>query len=344
MKKASIVSIGNELLNGQSVDTNTTYLSSELISIGIPVVSSYTIGDEEEAIVRAFNLAAADADIILVTGGLGPTDDDLTRHAFASYLGTELQLQSELLERLENFFQKRNLHMPERNKIQAYIPTGAKPIENNHGTAPGIMAEVKGKLIFAFPGVPSEMKRMFTESVFPKLQRFSGEQIVVVRKLRCFGAGESTIAELLGDTCRRGRNPLVNCTVEYGIITLHVIATSEDKETARQMAEKEEQLIRNKLGELVYGTAEQDLAEVVGEKLASLAQYHQILCITHLPQIASKGSTHYKVMKRVAGGRTTTIIAELNREERVEELARLLGGKKISSKVLDHARELVESG
>jgi len=268
MKKASIVSIGNELLNGQTVDTNTTYLSSELLSIGIPVVCSYTIGDEVEAIVRAFNLVAADADIILVTGGLGPTDDDLTRHGFAGYLGTELQLQAGLLDRLENYFKKRNLQMSDKNKIQAYIPSGARPIENSLGTAPGIMAEVKGKLIFALPGVPSEMKRMFAESVFPELQRFSGEQAVVVRKLRCFGAGESTIAELLGDACLRGRNPLVNCTVEYGIITLHVIATSRDKDTAGQMAEKEEKIIRNTLGELVYGTAEQSLAEVVGEKLA----------------------------------------------------------------------------
>jgi nicotinamide-nucleotide amidase len=268
MKKASIVSIGNELLNGQTVDTNTAYLSSELFSIGIPVVSSYTIGDELEAIVRALNLAAADADIILVTGGLGPTDDDLTRQAFADYLGTELQLQTDLLDRLENYFKSRNLQMSEKNKIQAYIPAGARPIENSIGTAPGIMIEVKGKLFFAFPGVPSEMKRMFTESVFPELQRFSGEQAVVVRKLRCFGAGESTIAELLEDTCQRGRNPLVNSTVEYGIITLHIIATSRDKETAGQMAEQAEKIIRNKLGELVYGTAEQSLAEVVGKKLA----------------------------------------------------------------------------
>ncbi|MCP4614198.1 MAG: competence/damage-inducible protein A [Planctomycetes bacterium] len=268
MKKASIVSVGNELLNGQTVDTNTTYLCSELLSIGIPVVSSYTIGDEVEAIVRAFNLAAADADIILITGGLGPTDDDLTRQAFAGYLGTELQLQAGLLDRLEKYFKKRNLQMSDKNKIQAYLPTGARPIENSIGTAPGIMAEVKGKLIFAFPGVPSEMKRMFTESVFPELQRFSGEQAVVVRKLRCFGAGESTIAELLGDVCLRGRNPLVNCTVEYGIITLHVIATSGDKDSARQMAEKEEKIIRTMLGELIYGTGEQSLAGVVGEKLA----------------------------------------------------------------------------
>ena len=272
MKKASIVSIGNELLNGQTVNTNATYLSGELFSNGIPVVSSYTISDDVEAIVRIFNLAVADADIVLVTGGLGPTDDDLTRQAFAGYLGTDLQLQADLLDRLENFFKKRNLRMPDKNKIQAYIPDGAKPIENNLGTAPGIMVEVKGKLIFALPGVPSETKKMFTESVLPELQRFIGAQAIVERKLRCFGAGESTIAELLGSACQRGRNPLVNCTVESGIITLHIVASSIEKDTARQMAEKEEQKIRNILGELVFGTADQSLAEVVGEKLARQKQ------------------------------------------------------------------------
>jgi nicotinamide-nucleotide amidase len=267
MKKASVISIGNELLNGQTVNTNATYLSSELLANSIPVVSSYTIGDDVDAIVRVLNLAVADADIVLVTGGLGPTDDDLTRQAFADYLGTELQLQTDLLRGLEDFFERRNLRMPDKNKIQAHIPAGAKPLVNGLGTAPGIMAEVKGKLIFALPGVPSEMKRMFAESVLPELQRFAGGQAVVMRKLRCFGAGESTIAELLGSACQRGRNPLVNCTVESGIITLHIIASSIEKNAARQMVEKEEKKIRNILGEMVFGAAEQSLAEVVGEKL-----------------------------------------------------------------------------
>ena len=270
MKKASIVSVGNELLNGQTVNTNMTYLSSELLSNSIPVVSSYTISDDVDAIIRVFDLAVADADIILVTGGLGPTDDDLTRQAFAGYLGTELQLQADILGRLENFFTKRNLQMPEKNKIQAHIPVGAKALTNNIGTAPGIMAKVKGRLLFALPGVPPEMRRMFAESVFPELRRFAGTQAIVVRKLRCFGAGESTISEMLGPTFQRGRNPLINCTAEYGIITLHIIATAtaEDKDKALQMAEKDEESLRNKLGELVYGTGEQTLAEVVGEELA----------------------------------------------------------------------------
>ena len=268
MKEASVVSIGNEVLSGQTVDTNTANLSRKLLSIGIPVVSSYTVGDDIDTIVRAFNLASTDAEVVLATGGLGPTDDDLTRQALAKFLDVELQLQNELLQKIQNFFTNRNLQMPSKSKIQAYIPAGTKALANNLGTAPGIMAEVKGKLLIVLPGVPSEMERMFEESVLPELQQFAGGQAVIIRKLKCFGAGESTIAELLGPIMQRGRNPLINCTVKYGIITLHIIATAKDKDRAQQMAEEDEKSLRNKLGELVYGTGEQTLAEVVGEKLA----------------------------------------------------------------------------
>jgi len=268
MKKASIVSIGNELLSGQTISTNASYLSERLLSIGIPVVSSYTVGDDIDSIARALSLASSDADVVLATGGLGPTDDDLTRQGFAKLLGTELQLQDELLQKIQSFFTNRNLQMPANNKIQAYIPAGAKALANNLGTAPGIMAKVKGKLFVAMPGVPSEMKQMFEESVLAELKTFGIGQAVVVRKLKCFGAGESDIAELIAPFMQRGRNPLINCTVKYGVITLCITATAEDKDKAQQMAEKDEKSLRNMLGELIYGTGEQTLAEVVGEKLA----------------------------------------------------------------------------
>ena len=268
MLKASIVSIGNELLSGQTVDTNAAYLSGKLLSIGIPVVSSYTVGDDIDSIIRSFNLASSDADLVLATGGLGPTDDDLTRQAFAKFLGTELQLQKELLQKVQNFFTCRNRQMPAKNKIQAYIPAGAKALANNLGTAPGIMADVEGKLLIALPGVPSEMKQMFEESVLPELKKLTTEQAVVVRKLKCFGTGESNIAELIGNLCQRGRNPLINSTAKHGVITLHIIATAKDKTQAQQMAEKDEKLLTDKLGELIYGTGDQTLAEVVGQKLA----------------------------------------------------------------------------
>ncbi|MHC4086075.1 MAG: competence/damage-inducible protein A [Planctomycetota bacterium] len=272
MKRASVISIGNELLSGQSVNTNAAYLGEQLLSIGIPVVGTYIIGDDIDSIVRSFNLACNDADFVVATGGLGPTDDDLTRQALAKLLGSELQLQEDLLQRIQVFFTSRKRQMSSKNKIQAYIPDGAKALVNNLGTAPGIMAEVGGRLLFVLPGVPSEMKRMFEESVLPELAKLSTEQVVVVRKLRCFGTGESNIAESLCDIMQRGRNPLINCTVKHGVITLHIIATAKDKIQAQQMAEQDEKILLNKLGELVYGIEKQTLAEVVGEKLAQQKQ------------------------------------------------------------------------
>ncbi len=266
MKKASIITIGNEILAGKTVDTNAAHLAIELQNIGIPVVGTYTVADEIGHIVQKLGMAADDADVIVATGGLGPTDDDLTRQAFAEFLGVELQFNQELLEKIQRLFARRNLQMPEKNRIQAYIPAGAKALENI-GTAPGIMAEHKGKLFIALPGVPMEMERMFA-AVLPELKKFAGSQAVAVRRLRCFGAGESSIAEMLGDMMQRGRNPLINCTASEGIITLHIIATADDYNLAQQMVEEDEKKLRELLGELIYGVEEQNLAEVVGEKLA----------------------------------------------------------------------------
>jgi nicotinamide-nucleotide amidase len=268
MKKASIISIGNELLIGQMADTNAVHISEKLLSLNMPVVSIHTAPDEIDAIVRAIQLAAEEADIILTTGGLGPTDDDLTRRAFAKFLNAELVLQNDLLQKIGGFFIKRNVPMPENNKIQAYIPAGTKALVNNLGTAPGIMADFKGKLFFAMPGVPAEMKKMLEESVLPLLGKSAEGQFIEIRKLKCFGEGESAIAERLGNLMQRGRNPLVNCTVEYGDITLYIVAAAKDKQAALNLTHQDEKLLRNILANLVYGTGEQTLAEVVGERLA----------------------------------------------------------------------------
>jgi nicotinamide-nucleotide amidase len=268
MVKASIVSIGDELLNGHTTDTNAAYICRQLLSIGIPAVSACTVGDGVGKIVRALRQAAKDADIIITTGGLGPTDDDLTRQALAELLNVELQLDSTLLDGIRRFFEKRDLQMPERNAIQAYIPTGAGPIENSLGTAPGICARMQDKQLFALPGVPAEMSRMFDNSVLPRLKQQGGEGFTVIRKLRCFGAGESAIAEKLGELMDRRRNPLINSTVDAGVITLHIISAAPQKQQAEQMAQKDVEHLRSLLGGLVFGEGDQTLAEVVGKQLS----------------------------------------------------------------------------
>ena len=267
VKKASILSIGNELLNGRTVDTNAAYLAGRLRTISLPVVSVYSVPDEEPAIERALALAAGEVDVVVATGGLGPTDDDVTRQAFAGFLGVELVLRPDLLEKVRQFFDRRGIEMPARNSIQARIPQGAAPLENEVGTAPGIRAQMGGKRLFALPGVPTEMRHMFDTQVLPELQPLASGQAIAVRRLKCFGAGESKIAEMIGDAMQRGRSPLVNCTVHTGIISLEVVATAANRTTAEKMAEREELSLRTLLGKLVYGTDDQTLAEVVGERL-----------------------------------------------------------------------------
>ena len=267
MKKASIVSIGNEILSGLTVDTNAAYLSRKLLSIGITVTSSYTVSDDIGVIVRALQRAADDAELVLVTGGLGPTDDDLTRQAFAKFLDSELKLDEKILQRIEDFFTKRGREMPEKNKIQAYISVGSTSIPNNLGTAPGIMAERQSKLFIALPGVPSEMKQMFEDSVFDKLKRLAEGQFVIVKRLKCFGTGESNIAEMIGDIMQRGRNPQVNCTASASDVTLHIIATSADEKTAARMVQKDQKLLQGILGVFCYSSDDKSLTEVVAERL-----------------------------------------------------------------------------
>jgi nicotinamide-nucleotide amidase len=267
MKKASIISIGNELLSGQTIDTNAPYLKRKLLKCGIPTVSSFTVGDSEEAIVRALRLSAEEADFIIVTGGLGPTDDDLTRQAFADFLGDELVCDGEQLGKIEDYFKSRGYKMLENNKIQAMIPKSAEAIDNDRGTAPGILANYQGKILAALPGVPSEMKKMFKVSVLPLLKTSSGGQYIVTKRLKCFGTGESNIAEMLGGLMDRNRNPLINITVEFGVITLYIIATAEDENTAREMVEAESKVLTEKLGDYLFGYDDETLAGVVGKKL-----------------------------------------------------------------------------
>jgi len=267
MIKACVVSIGNELLNGHTTDTNCSYICGRLLSIGIPVASAYTVGDDIKQIVRSLKRAAEDADIVIVTGGLGPTDDDITRQAFAELMGVKLQVKPALLKDIRKYFADRGLTMPEKNTIQACIPKGASAIDNPFGTAPGIFAKMKRKLFFAMPGVPVEMKEMLEKSVLPRLVQKGSTGFTIVKKVRCFGAGESALAEKLGDLLTRGRNPLINITVSSGVITLHVVVSAKTKKQAEQMAKSEVNRLRSLLGNLIFGFDDQTLPEVVGHWL-----------------------------------------------------------------------------
>lgn len=263
MEKACIVSIGNELLSGQTVDTNASWLAAKLFESGTPTVGVWTVPDEKKRIIKAIQDASEMGDLILVTGGLGPTDDDLTRDAVAAYLGVELKLHPEILSVINDFFEKRGRKMAATNRSQAYIPAGAEIFDNPLGTAPGFQARKNNCDIAVMPGVPAEMKQMFTDHVWSRIEQSDSAVKVISRKLRCFGAGESDIAQQLGNLMERGRNPLVNCTCGSGDIILHINATAKDEKMAIQMIDDDKTTIRECLGKLVYGEDDQNLPQVV---------------------------------------------------------------------------------
>ena len=266
MSKASIVTIGNEVLSGHTVNTNAAYLGRKMLETGVAVVSERTVGDEIVSIVDALKAACEEADFVLVTGGLGPTEDDLTRQGLSKFLGVELQLDEGLPKVIEEMFRKRGVVMTANNKSQAYMPKGAKAIENKIGTAAGIRAEWKEKTIYCMPGVPYEMKQMFEELVLPEIENgaFGKGEVKIIRKLNCFGQGESKIADMLGDLSKRGRNPQINFTVGYGVVTVHITARAENLEKA----DNDERQIRAILGDLIFSTGDETLAEAVGRMLA----------------------------------------------------------------------------
>jgi len=271
VRKAAIISIGDELLLGQTVDTNAAWLSEQLARLGVELCEHVTVGDDVGAISEQLRRLGAQVDVIIASGGLGPTDDDLTRNAVAEVLGTELRLYEPWLVRMASLFADRGREMPLKNRVQAMIPGGCEPLDNPLGTACGISAQMNRAGAYFVPGVPAEMKAIFTATILPALKPRAETQpsgrVIITRTLRCFGAGESSIAEMLGAIMRRGRNPLVNSTVADGIISIRINAAAENEPAARQLIEPIERQTRQRLGDLVFGCDEQTLAIVAGRLL-----------------------------------------------------------------------------
>ena len=269
MMRAEILSIGTELVNGQNLDTNSRWLSQQLGLLGIPVAFHTTLGDDLDDHRSTFRAAFERVDLVIMTGGLGPTQDDLTREALADCAGVPLIEHAESLAAIEAMFARRNRVMAERNRVQALFPQGAEPLENPVGTAPGIWMKVGRATVACLPGVPSEMKKMFAEQVVPKLKRAGMVNTVIVhRKINLFGKGESEVEAQAMDLTARGRIPDVGITASEATISFRIAAEGATEQAALSLIEPTAQLIYERFGNLVLGEGTVDVAESLAGVLA----------------------------------------------------------------------------
>ena len=260
---AEIIAVGTELLLGEILNTNAQFLSQNLSSLGIDVYFQTVVGDNEKRLKETFETALKRADVIILTGGLGPTKDDLTKETVAQAIGLSLTLHTESLEKIKSFFASIHREMSINNEKQAHLPKGCMVLENHHGTAPGCLIEHQQKVVVMLPGPPQEMKPMFAKYVYPYL-RSKGTDIIYSRVLRIFGVGESTLEEKLNDLIENQYNPTIAPYAKQGEVALRITAKCESEETAKMMIEPLEKAIRQRLGTAVYGEGEVPLAQVVG--------------------------------------------------------------------------------
>ena len=269
---AEIIAIGSELLLGQIIDTNSSYIAKCLAANGIELVKTTTVGDELHRMKEAIGEAINRSQIVITTGGLGPTEDDLTREAIAQVAQCPLVFQPHLMEQIEALFKRRGFRMAENNRKQAYIPEGAIPIENPKGTAPGFIVEGSYWMTISVPGVPSEMEYLMEHAVIPYLRkRFNLQhQVIQYKVLRACGLGESAIGLQIKDLMRESQNPSVGTLASVGDIKIRITAKADNHEEASMWIQKMEQEIRNRLGILIYGVDNETLHGNIAKELERL--------------------------------------------------------------------------
>ncbi|HEX2849212.1 MAG TPA: competence/damage-inducible protein A [Acidimicrobiales bacterium] len=274
--RCEVVAVGTELLLGQIVDTNSAWIGEQLALAGIDCNFQTKVGDNLDRMVQALRIALSRNDAVIVCGGLGPTQDDITREAIAAVMNVGLERHDDIAERIRRIFADRGRTMAENNLRQADVPQGAAIIEQVRGTAPGLICPVGHKAVYALPGVPHEMMEMMERAVLPDLRARAGTAATIVsRVLRTWGAAESTLAEMLAgrfDDLERLESPAGRVTIAFlasGIegIKVRLTAKSADAVSARQLLEAEEALVRHILGDLVFGVDDETMETAVGHLL-----------------------------------------------------------------------------
>lgn len=263
---AEIICVGTELLLGDILNTNAQYLSRRLAELGVSVYYQSVVGDNEERLIQSINLAKTRSELIIFSGGLGPTSDDITKETVAKALNLNLYEDEVEAEKLKTFFLKRNVQMTLNNLKQVLVPEGATILINNNGTAPGILIEQERKVYIILPGPPNELVPMFEESVAPYIRKNSKDHIFS-RTLRMIGIGESTAASMIQDIIDTQTNPSIAPYAKLSEVHFRITAKADNFETADKLISDYEAQVRNRLGAYIYTTQEKELEEVIVELL-----------------------------------------------------------------------------
>ena len=251
---ADIIAIGSELLTPHRTDTNSLWLTERLNSIGIEVTRKTVVGDDEQRLEHAIRDSIARSDLIISTGGLGPTEDDITRKVFARVLGRQLKLDYEVLEGIRERFTSRGYQMPPNNERQALVPAGATVLPNPNGTAPGLMIKQDGKLIIILPGPPREMQPMFDGQVMNELEKTSRGVRIARSVLKVTGLGESALDEIIAPIYREYSNPSTTILFTNSEIEVHLTASAESLARAESLVSELGDKLADKMGTYLYST------------------------------------------------------------------------------------------
>lgn len=265
--RAEIVAVGTELLLGQIANTNARELSERLAETGLDVLHHQVVGDNVERIAEALEQATGRADVVVLTGGLGPTGDDVTREGLAKAFGVELERRPEIEDFLRDRFRAFERDMPESNLRQAMVPAGARYILPERGTAPGLVLERDGGVVYAVPGVPAEMREMLEGTILPELRERAGESTIASRVIKTAGMAEAQVAELLDDLFEGSDNPTVAYLAGSGEVRVRLTAKAASRSQAMDLVAPVEEEVRARLGRAVYGSDDDLLEEVIGRML-----------------------------------------------------------------------------
>jgi nicotinamide-nucleotide amidase len=316
--QAEILAVGSELLLGQIVDTNSAYIAREFAALGLDLYYKTTVGDNLGRLEAALRQALGRSQVVITTGGIGPTADDVTREAVAAATDRELVFSQPLMDQIETFFAARGFKLSPSNRRQAFIPAGAIPVENPVGTAPAFIVEVGERCVITLPGVPREMQHLIQTRVLPYLRqryRLGGE--IRLRVLKTVGLGESRIGEAVADFMEKGKNPTIGTLAHLGQVDIRIAAKGADAQEAERLIEPVEAEIRRRLGDIVFGVDADTLESQVAARLRAAGALAAVAELGSAGAVAERFSTG--IAEAFAGGVT------LVRQEDAARIGAVLG-------------------